>query len=164
MNARSLSPPSARGKRTRRTRTRARAHRPIRRSHSRLWIFLAAVFLVKLIVVLQLKDHILTQPDAGLDTTMYVALAERVVGGDLTLGPGLYFVSPLYIYFLAGIVGITGSFTAVRFLQIALGTCAVGFVFVMADEWFGRRAAWLSAILAAMTGLFSFYESLLLQT
>jgi tetratricopeptide (TPR) repeat protein len=125
---------------------------------------LAAVFLLKLIVLLPLKDHILTQADAGLDTTTYVALAERVLGGDVSLGPGLYFMSPLYIYFLAGVLGITGSFTVVRLLQIALGTCAVAFVFVMADEWYGRRAAWISSTLAALTGLFTFYESLLLQT
>src|SRR2546423_356557 len=36
---------------------------------SQLALFLAAVFLLKLAVVLQLKDHVLTQPDAGLDTT-----------------------------------------------------------------------------------------------
>lgn len=122
------------------------------------------MFLLKLVVVLQLKDHVLTQPDAGLDTTTYVGLAERVVGGDLALRPGLYFVSPLYIYFLAGVLGVTGSFTAVRVLQIALGTCAVAFVFVMTEEWFGRRAAWVAAALAALTGLFTFYESLLLQS
>ena len=124
---------------------------------------LSAVFLLKLTVMWQLKDHVLTQPDAGLDTTTYVALAQRVLGGDVALGPGLYFVSPLYIYFLAGVLGITGSFTAVRLLQIALGTAAVACVYVAAHEWFGRRAAWLAAGLTVLTGLFTFYESLLLQ-
>lgn len=128
-----------------------------------LTLFLAAVFLLKLAVVLQLKDHVLTQPDAGLDTTAYVALAQRVLDGDLALGPGLYFVSPLYIYFLAGVLAIMHSFTFVRVVQITLGTCAVGLVFFMAEQWFSRRAAWLAAGLAALTGLFTFYESLLLQ-
>jgi tetratricopeptide (TPR) repeat protein len=126
-------------------------------------VFLLGVFLLKLTVMSQLKDHVLTQPDAGLDTTTYVELARRVLGGDLSLGPGLYFVSPLYIYFLAAVFGVTGSFTAVRLLQIILGTAAVACVFVAADEWFGRRAAMLAACLAALTGLFTFYESLLLQ-
>ena len=133
-----------------------RARRP-------LLLFLAAVFALKLAVMLQLKDHVLTQPDAGLDTTAYVTLAERVLGGDVGLGPGLYFVSPFYIYFLAAILYITHSFTAVRLLQILLGTCAVAFVYVAANEWYGRRAAWLAAAIAALTGLFTFYESLLLQ-
>ena len=72
-------------------------------------------------------------------------------------------MSPLYIHFLASVVGITGSFTAVRLLQIALGTAAVACVYVSAHEWFGRRAAWLAAGLTVLTGLFTFYESLLLQ-
>jgi hypothetical protein len=83
---------------------------------------IVAVFVLKLIVMLQLKDHVLTQPDAGLDTTAYADLAERVLGGDVGLGPGLYFVSPLYIYVLAVLLGITHSFTFVRLVQIVLGT------------------------------------------
>lgn len=84
---------------------------------ARLLGFLAAVFLVKFIVVLQLHDHPLLQPDAGLDTSAYVALAGRVRAGDLLLGPGLYFVSPLYIYFLAASLAIDDSFSAVRVLH-----------------------------------------------
>ena len=130
----------------------------------RLIAGLAVVFLLKLVVMLQLKDHVLTQPDAGLDTTAYVGLADRVLAGDIGLGPGLYFLSPLYIYFLAAVLAIGHSFTAVRLVQIALGTAAVALVFIAADEWFGRRAAWFAAVLATLTGIFTFYESLILQT
>lgn len=129
-----------------------------------LLLFLAAVFVLKLAVMLQLKDHVLTQPDAGLDTTAYVALAHRVLNGDGGLGPGLYFLSPLYAYFLAAVLTVNDAFTTVRLVQIALGTAATALVYVSANEWFGRRAAWMAAALAALTGLFTFYESLLLQT
>jgi tetratricopeptide (TPR) repeat protein len=129
-----------------------------------LFLFLAVVFGLKLATLLQLKDHILTQGDAGLDTTAYVTLARRVLGGDIGLGPGLYFASPLYAYFFAAVLKIADSFTAVRLVQIALGTGAVGLVFIAANEWFGRRVAWIAAGLAALTGLFTFYETLLLQT
>src|SRR5262249_21769082 len=125
-----------------------------------LLVFLAAVLVVKLGVMLQLKDHILTQPDAGLDTTAYVTLALRVINGDISLGPGLYIVSPFYIYFLAAIVGATHSFTAARVAQMLLGTVAVALVYVAANEWYGRRAAWCAAAMAASTGLFTFYETL----
>jgi tetratricopeptide (TPR) repeat protein len=111
----------------------------------------------------QLKDHILLQPDAGLDTSVYLALARRVAGGDVALGPGLYFVSPLYIYFAAAILAMTGSVTAIRLVQIALGTLAVGLIWWTAREWAGERAAWFAAVVASLTGLFTFYESLLLQ-
>ena len=133
---------------------------------SRIWAAagLGAAFLLKLVVVLQLRDHPLLQPDAGLDTTAYVDLARRVIGGDIGLGPGLYYVSPLYIYFLALAYGLTKSFTAVRVIQAALGTVSIACVFVMAREWFGRRAAWIAATAAALCGVLTFYEVLLLQS
>src|SRR5438128_8449600 len=59
-----------------------RSLRPLRSTG----ILLAATFALKLVVMLQLKDHVLTQPDAGLDTTAYVGLAERVLAGDAGLG------------------------------------------------------------------------------
>ncbi len=129
----------------------------------KVWWLLAAVFLIKLAVFLQLKGHPLVQPDAGLDTTAYAELARRVINGDLGLGPGLYYVSPLYIYFLAVVVGLTDSFAAVRFVQIVLGTASVGFIFFTARAWFGEGAAWIAAVVAALTGLFTFYEVLILQ-
>jgi len=130
---------------------------------TRFGIFLATVFAAKLVVLLQLKDHPLLQPDAGLDTTVYTQLAAQVLAGNLSLGPGLYFVSPLYIYVLAAVLAVGGTFATVRVLQIVLGTIAVWLVFVAAREWFGHRAAWMAALLAGLTGLLTFHEVLLLQ-
>ena len=129
----------------------------------RLGLLLGLVLIIKLLVIVQLRAQPLLQPDAGLDTTAYVELARRVVGGDLALGPGLYYVSPLYIYFLAAALTIADSFTWVRVLQALLGTVSVGLVFLTARAWFGLRAGWLAAGAAALTGLLTFYESLILQ-
>ncbi len=128
-----------------------------------LLLFLAAVFAVKLIVVLQLRDHPLLQANAGLDTTIYTNLASKVLAGNRTLAPGLYYVSPLYIYVLAAIFSFSGSLLAARLVQIALGTAAVWLIFVGARAWYGERAAWIAAVLAAFTGLFTFHEVLILQ-
>jgi 4-amino-4-deoxy-L-arabinose transferase-like glycosyltransferase len=128
-----------------------------------LVLFLALVFGLKLVVLAQLQSHPLLQPDGGLDTASYVRLARRVLGGELALGPGLYYLSPLYIYFLAGALWLSDSFTWVRLVQIALGTAAVACVFETAREWSGRRAAWIAAGLAALTGVFTFHEILILQ-
>ena len=121
------------------------------------------MFVLKLVVLLQLKDHPgVSGCRAGHDR--YVDLARRVLGGDLGLGPALYHVSPLYIYFLAAILAVFHSFTALRVIQIVLGTASVGFIFFTARAWFGERAAWIAAVLAAFTGLFTFYEVLILQS
>ena len=130
---------------------------------ARMCALLAAIFVLKLVVLLQLRNHPMTQPNSGLDTTAYVELANKVLAGDWGLGPGVYYVSPLYIYFLAAALAVFKSFTAVRVLQIALGTASAGFIFLTARAWFGQRAAWIAAALAAFTGLFTFYEVLILQ-
>jgi tetratricopeptide (TPR) repeat protein len=133
-------------------------------SRARLVVtLLAAAFAAKLIVLLELRSHPLLGADGGLDTTVYLQLASQVLAGNRALGPGLYFVSPLYIYFLAGVLSVVNDLTAVRLIQILLGTAAVACVFVAAHEWFGRRAAVFAAILASLTGLFTFHEVLLLQ-
>jgi tetratricopeptide (TPR) repeat protein len=126
-------------------------------------VAVAAVFTIKLIVVLQLKDHPLLQEDAGLDTSVYLDLARQVLAGNVALGPGLYFVSPLYIYFTAAVLSVADSLLAVRLAQAVLGTGAVGCIFIAAREWFGRAAAFSAAVVATLTGLFTFYESLILQ-
>ena len=130
----------------------------------RLLLLLAAVFAVKLVVLVQLKDHPLLQADSGLDTTAYATLANHVLAGNLLLSPGLYYVSPLYIYVLAAELALFKSYTGVRICQLALGTAAVGFIFGAARVWFGKRAAWIAAVLAGLTGLFTFYEVLILQS
>jgi tetratricopeptide (TPR) repeat protein/4-amino-4-deoxy-L-arabinose transferase-like glycosyltransferase len=129
----------------------------------RLLIFLTAVFAAKFVVLLQLYDHPLLQANAGLDTTVYTSLAAKVLAGNPSLAPGLYFVSPLYIYFLAAILSVSGSLAFARLVQIALGTAAVWMMFVGARAWFGERAGWCAAVLAALTGLFTFHEVLILQ-
>src|SRR5262245_58346987 len=123
----------------------------------------AISFFFKLLVVLALRHHPLLQSDSGLDTTAYVGLAERVLAGNITLGPGLYYVSPLYIYVLASVLAIGHSFTLARLLQIAFGAIAIGFLFLTTREWFGARAGWIAAAPATFTGVVAFYESLILQ-
>jgi 4-amino-4-deoxy-L-arabinose transferase-like glycosyltransferase len=130
----------------------------------RLLLFLAGVFVVKAIVLAQLQHHPLLEPEGGVDSAEYAALARRVLNGDLLLGPGLYYLSPLYVYFLAAILAISDSFTVVRVVQIALGTAGVWCIFAAARTWFGTRAAWIAAALAALTGVFTFYEIVIFQS
>ena len=106
----------------------------------RFLLFLAAVFAAKLVVVLQLRDHPLLQPDAGV------------------------YESPAYAYFFALVFGAAKTSPAVRIVQIVLGTAAVGCVFAATRVWFGGRAAWMAALFAALTGLFTFYETTMLPS
>ena len=75
-----------------------------------------------------------------------------------------FFVSPLYIYFLAAIHALSaGSLLAAKVVQIALGTAAVAFVFLTAKRLFGESAALATGVLYALTGVVTFHEILILQ-
>jgi 4-amino-4-deoxy-L-arabinose transferase-like glycosyltransferase len=129
-----------------------------------LLFVLGLAVMTKLAVLLSLGSHPLLQPDAGLDTGAYVRLAWRVASGDFLLGTEPYFVSPLYVYFLAAILKVTASsLFPVRLVQVLLGTAAAGLVFATALRLFGERAAIAAGLLYVLTGVVTFHEVLILQ-
>ena len=125
-------------------------------------LLLTAAFVVKLSVRFQLHDHPLLLPHGELDTAYYVELGQRIASGDIFAVTGPFFVSPLYVYFLATIFALGGSLMTAKVIQIGLGAAAIGLLFATARHWFGARAAVVAAILAILTGLFTFYEVLIL--
>ena len=149
-----------------RFRTAAVHKEPCRGCQGRPWPLAAAltvVFLIKLLVLMQLKDHPLTQPDAGLDTTAYVELARKVVDGNWGLGPGSTTSRRSISTFSRW--GWRCSSRSPRFAcsRSRSGQRRSAFLFLTTRRWFGERAAWIAAALAAFTGLFTFYEVLILQ-
>lgn len=108
---------------------------------------------MKAAVLVALKDHPLLQARGDLDTAVYVALAKRSTSQP-------FFVSPLYLYFLR-ILDV--SLLAARIVQIVLGSVAVVLIFDTARRWFGESAATISASLAILTGVITFYEVTVLQ-
>ena len=125
---------------------------------------MAAAFVVKAVVLWQLRGHPLLQPHGELDTAYYVTLGERVASEGVLAPIGAFFVSPLYVYFLAAVFAAGGSLLAAHLVQIALGAVAVGLLFATARHWFGERAALVAAALAMSTGIFTFNEILILQS
>ena len=131
---------------------------------ARVALIVAAAFVVKLVVLLQLWNHPLLQPHGELDTAYYVTLSQRVASEGLLAPIGAFFVSPLYVYFLAAVFAAGGSLLAAQLIQITLGALAVGLLFATARHWFGERAALVAAGLAILTGTFAFNEVLILQS
>ena len=130
---------------------------------------LAAAAIVKAVATAQLAAHPLLQPTGGLDSEWYVALATRVAGGDWSLAAafdhGAYPVSPLYVYVLAAILGVSGgSLLVVRIVQAGLGVVAVWLVMRTARGWFGDAAGLLAGGLVAAAGVLTFHEIVLLQS
>ena len=127
-------------------------------------LIVAVAFGVKLAVLLQLRNHPLLQPLGELDTAYYVNLSQRIASEGVLAPIGAFFVSPLYVYFLAAVFAAGGSLFAAQLIQIALGAVAVGLLFETARHWFGERAAVVAAALAILTGIFTFNEILILQS
>ena len=138
-----------------------------RRQVSLAWllILLAAVLVIKGAVLAQLGHHPLLQPHGELDTAYYVELARKVADGGPSAVAAPFFVSPLYVFFLALVFkGSGGSLLAARIVQILLGTAAVALLYFTARQWFSERAARLAAILIALSGYITFSEIVLLQS
>jgi tetratricopeptide (TPR) repeat protein len=95
-----------------------------------------------------------------------VRLARQAAGGDWALGPEPYFVSPLYVYFLALLFRAFGpSLLVPKIVQVLLGTLAVGLLAGTARRLFASEvAAGVAAWLGALTGVVVFHEVLLLQS
>ena len=145
----------------------------------RLGIALAVVLALKLSIGLALGGHPLLTPSGvaadlqGLDSDYYLHFAERVRAGDVWLldsasffgqPPPAFFISPLYIYALALFLTVGGgSLAFAHGAQLVLGVAAVWLVMLTARRWYGGRAAWIACALMAGCGLFTFYESLILQ-
>ena len=127
-------------------------------------LLVTTAFVVKLVVLMQLWNHPLLQPHGELDTAYYVALSQRVAQEGVLSPIGAFFVSPLYVYFLAAVFAAGGTLFAAQLIQIGLGAAAVGMLFATARHWFGERAALVGAGLAILTGVFTFNEVVILQS
>ena len=126
---------------------------------------LAATLAIKLVVLGQLYDHPLLRPAGVLDTAAYFTLAQRAAGGDWALGPAPYYVSPLYIYFLAVVFRLGGAVALhAQIAQVLLGTAAVALVARTAARLYEGRAARIAAVLLALAGVLTFNEVLILQS
>lgn len=132
------------------------------------WGTLAAVaataLVVKLVVLMQLRNHPLLQPHGELDTAYYIQVGERVATEGLLAPVGSFVVSPLYVYFLAAVFKAGLPVFAAQLIQVVLGAAAVVLTFATARHWFGERSALVAATLAILTGLFTFNEVLVLQS
>src|SRR6185503_13141872 len=96
---------------------------------------------------------------------VYLDLARRIAAGDLAGGDRAYFLSPLYMYFQAAILAVSGgSVLAIPIVQAVLGSIAVGLIAAIAARWYSRAGACIAGGLALLTGYFTFNEILLLQS
>lgn len=98
------------------------------------------------------------------DSALFNELAHRVLTNGL-VGEHAFYISPLYIYFLAFVYKVLGdSFNTVRVVQFAMGVGTSLFTYYIARQLFNRTVGLVAGIVAAAYAPFLFFESNLLGT
>ncbi len=97
-----------------------------------------------------------------LDSKFYDAWARRIAAGDW-IGDEVFFMGPLYPYFLAVIYKVAGTgLLAVKIVQSVIGGLTSGGVFLLGRAVFGRTAGLVAGLVAAFYVPFIFYDSAIL--
>lgn len=97
-----------------------------------------------------------------LDSEFYDRQARALLAGQ-GWGEGVFFMNPLYPYFLALIYWVGGpSWWMVGAAQALLGALNCGLIFALGRMAWGRREGLVGAGLAAFYGVFIFYDGALL--
>lgn len=97
-----------------------------------------------------------------LDSRFYDLWAKKIAGGDW-VGDDVFFMGPLYPYFLAVIYKIMGpDLVAVKVIQGLLGGLTAGFTFLLAREGFGFVVGLIAGFMAAVYVPFIFYDNSIL--
>jgi len=138
---------------------------PLKRYPIALGLLLILTLILRLIHLWEVSDtpfflHLHTDP------FMYHHWAVEIAQGDyLGHNQPVFYLSPLYPYFLAMIYIVAGPSTLlVCLIQVILSTVSTGIVYHLGYRLFGPIVGLLSGFLAAAYGLFIFYSSLLLGT
>ncbi len=127
-----------------------------------LVIFILALG-IRLLHLLQMKAHSPFYDLPAVDGALYDAMGQKIAGGDW-LGTGVFFVNPLYPYFVGFIYAIFGhSYTILKLIQVVIGSANCVLVFAVGRLVFHRAVAFIAGAMAACYALFIFYDELLLS-
>jgi tetratricopeptide (TPR) repeat protein len=158
--------------------TNAPAKAPSRKA---FWIGILAVFVVALVLRVRsyedVKQCALFDHKYPLtDSRYYDYRARLIAGGDLW-GHDVYFMAPLYEYFLAVPYALSGQgvdastpFSEMSpsdpdpaiYLQCILGACSCCLFFALGQHLFGSIGGWAAGLTAGSYGPFIFFDGLLM--
>ena len=132
------------------------------------WFLIITVFALLfrigyLLTVVQdpLINYLQVAPDSDLFDRWAMSMVES---GDWS-GEGVFFIGPLYAYFLGFIYSIFGhSIFAVRVVQLLMGAITAGVIFAVGDRVFGRTAGIIAGFIAAIYLPAVFFGALILPT
>jgi 4-amino-4-deoxy-L-arabinose transferase-like glycosyltransferase len=130
----------------------------------------AAFFLVVGLAFVLRLIHLLEVMDTPFfirlhtDPSMYNRWATQIADGDwASTNNPVFYLGPLYPYFLAVIYSLFGSSPfAACLIQVILSAATCGLLYFLARRLFGHSIGLIAGLLAAFYGMFVFYSSLVL--
>ena len=138
--------------------------RPVQRE-SRVWLFVALTLtlLIRLWFILGMRGQpFSTIGPQMLDSYYYHRWATDILHGGFW-GTGVFFLRPLYPYFLALIYAVFGQHTiAVQLVQAVLATASCLLLYDTTRRMFGEKPAVFASIGFALSGVLVFYTGTLL--
>jgi len=128
-----------------------------------LLIFFVAIALRLAHFSLSVDNPLLYMP--VLDEKYYVDLGKTISGGQLTGENRVFFMDPLYGYFLGAVFFFLGdNLTTVRLIQIVIDTFNVVLIYVIGTRIWKREAGLVAAFSYAVYPVAFFYSLLILKT
>ncbi len=99
-----------------------------------------------------------------IDSAFYHSWAQRIADGDV-IGKGVFFMSPLYSYFMAVIYAIVGTAPwVVMAVQGIMGTLTVWLIYRLGKRLAGETTGLIAGASAAVYAPFIFYDATLLTS
>ena len=133
----------------------------IKTSHI-LWGIFALAICLRLIYYSQVHNQLLFQAII-FDAKYYDNWARQILTHGW-LGKGIFFVSPLYAYFLALIYNLGGDPVSVKCIQFCMGSLVALIIYAIGVRLFTKRVGLIAALISCFYGPAIFFEGLLLKT
>lgn len=140
-----------------------RNHAALDRRSFLLYIWLLSLILRISHLLLSAKNPLLYMP--VLDEKYYVGLGKIISGGQLIGENRVFFMDPLYGYFLGAVFFFCGdNLTAVRLLQMVIDASNVIPIYLIGSRLWNREAGYVAALYYAVYPVAFFYSLLMLKT
>lgn len=125
---------------------------------------LLAALILRLIFIFELQGTPFAE-NLFSDSEIYNNWAKEIVQNGAWIGDEVFFMAPVYPYFLAFVYLIFGlsAVFAVKIIQVLISTITVYFIYLIGRQFHSKAVGFTGAIIASIYSIFIFYSGLILS-
>jgi len=133
-------------------------------SETKFLLWLVGIGLILRLLFIIETQHTPFVQNLFSDSKIYNNYALDISRNNNWLGDEAFFMAPVYPYFLAGVYKIfRESSYLIRLLQAIISSATILIIYLLARNFFNKKVAQLSAIIATFYSSFIFYSGLILS-